>query len=177
MCNVDVLYRSQAAEPVATAAAARLAKLEELTTEGRADPSSISEIQISAAIECTRPPSVASCAAFCRFVQAIADAGMAIACHRLMKTGAIPVIVEALRRWPSNQEAVGSTCCALWSLLYFSVHVAPGRRPRPGELPFSEHEVHASMQKVPGIEETLRSVVSSGVDDSGYAERVLLLLF
>jgi hypothetical protein len=161
----------------AAAGVARLAKLEELTAEGRANPGDITEAQIAAAIECTRPPSVVSLSAFCRYVCVLADAGMAVVCHRLMKAGVILALVEALRRWPSNQEAVASTCGALWALLYFSTDVAPGCRPRRSELPFSEHAVHASMQKVPGIEDTLRGVARSGVDDGGYAERVLQLLF
>lgn len=105
---------------------------------------------IIAAIPCTIPPHPATALLFARIACNVAWNGYASACEVLREAGAVPVIVEALRRWPAtgsdeDTEVHARACETICRLAEFGLG-----------------PVHAALRSVPDLQPLLADLAVPG---------------
>jgi hypothetical protein len=71
------------------------------------------------AIACVSPPDAATAAVFCEFIGNLAGLGGSPGRAVLHEAGAIPIVFDCLRSWPTSKEVVSKCCSALHSLALF----------------------------------------------------------
>ena len=69
------------------------------------------------AIACVSPPDAATAAVFCQFIEYTSLFGGLPGRAVIHEAGAIPIVFDCLRSWPTNKEVVSKSCNALDSLL------------------------------------------------------------
>lgn len=115
---------------------------------------------VAGAIPCTLPPQPDTAEMFSAFIWNVAaDAGPA-GCDVVNAGGAIPVLLEALRRWPTEDKVVHTTTRALFWLCHYG-----------------SSSVRSAVLDVPDSVSLLQNVVSSGLDtDADGGSRAALVL-
>ena len=115
---------------------------------------------IAAAILCTLPPRPDTAEMFSAFIWNVAaDAGPA-GCHVVKAAGAIPVLLQALRLWPTEDKVVHATTRALFWLCHYG-----------------SDDVRSAVRDVSDSVSLLKSVASSGLecDTDGISRATLVL--